>query len=165
MEERVFIGLGSNLGQRAARLQSAIEGLVNEGVKVRRVSSIYETPPWGHLEQPSFLNQVIEVAYVGSPEELLAMAMGLESALGRKRTVHWGPRTIDIDILAFGDRVVTSQRLVVPHPMLADRAFVLVPWSEIAPDFVVPSLNKSVMELLGALPLSDKASISSYRNE
>lgn len=155
MNEGIFLGLGSNLGDREARLSLAVNWLRDKVGVMVQVSSLYETPPWGNLDQPAFLNQVIQIQCDAGPTELLSKIMNLESELGRVRAVHWGPRVIDVDILAFGQEVVASQRLTLPHPHLAQRAFVLVPWAEIAPDFPVPGIGKSVAELLERLPKED----------
>jgi 2-amino-4-hydroxy-6-hydroxymethyldihydropteridine diphosphokinase len=160
--EGIFLGLGSNLGDRKALLTDAIARLEAAGVEIRSKSSIYETPPWGKQDQPAFLNMVIQVAFEGSPEDLLAIILQVEEAMGRLRTEHWGPRIIDIDILAFGNQHFTSQRLTIPHPMLSQRAFVLVPWSEIAPAFPVAGHDITVWELLIRLPETDLKTIHKY---
>lgn len=140
------------MGDRAGHLALAVNWLQGHGAEVVQASSLYETPPWGNTDQPTFINQVIQIQCDAGPAELLSMIMRLESELGRVRAVHWGPRVIDVDILAFGQEVVSSQRLMLPHPHLAQRAFVLVPWAEIAPGFLVPGIQASVAELLQRLP-------------
>lgn len=155
MNQGIFLGLGSNLGDRLQALSQAIYLLSDRGVEIGRVSTVYETPPWGNTDQPAFLNLVVEVAFEGSPEDLLVLMLETENLLGRQRTVHWGPRVIDIDLLAFGNQILVGQRLSVPHPMLTKRAFVLVPWQEIAPEFLVPGTEKTVAELLDLLPAAE----------
>ncbi|MBK9450398.1 MAG: 2-amino-4-hydroxy-6-hydroxymethyldihydropteridine diphosphokinase [Bacteroidetes bacterium] len=163
MENGIFLGLGSNLGDRRAALATAIERLSSEGAKVVQSSKVYETPPWGNLDQPAFLNTVVEVTFNGEPEELLFIILKVENQLGRVRSVHWGPRVIDIDLLAFGSEIIVGQRLSVPHPLLAQRAFVLVPWAEIAPNFLVAGIGKTVAELMEELPIQDRQAIRPFQ--
>jgi len=152
-ECNVFIGLGSNLGERQEWLRMAVTSM-NEsgGVELMRESSIYETEPHGFNPQPDFLNQVVEIVTTLTPEELLEQMLRTERFLGRIRTIRWGPRTIDLDLLAFNDRQLDTRRLRLPHPEIARRRFVLEPWAEIAPDFMVPRLNLTVAELLRCCP-------------
>ncbi len=138
VEERVFLSLGSNLGDRRANLEEALRLLTSEAVRVVRRSSWYETDPVGYADQPAFLNLVVEVRTTLDPRALLARAQAVEAALGRVRTVRWGPRTVDVDLLLYGGRVVVEPDLVVPHPRMRERAFVLLPLYEVAPDLVLP---------------------------
>jgi 2-amino-4-hydroxy-6-hydroxymethyldihydropteridine diphosphokinase len=138
VQERVFLSLGSNLGDREGNLLSALRLLEEHGVQVVRRSSWYDTDPVGYTEQPSFLNLVVEVRTSLGPHELLRCAQRVEEALGRVRTVRWGPRTVDVDVLLYGGRVVNTPDLVLPHPRLRERAFVLVPLFEVAPELVLP---------------------------
>jgi 2-amino-4-hydroxy-6-hydroxymethyldihydropteridine diphosphokinase len=121
---RVYLGLGSNLGERARNLSAARRRLRQKGVRIVRQSRVMETEPWGVMDQPRFLNQVIEAEWLGSPHQLLKVAKEVEALGGRKPTRRWGPRVIDVDILLFGDRHVRTTDLVIPHPRLAERAFV-----------------------------------------
>lgn len=156
----IFVGLGANLGDRAAQLAAAMEGLSQfPGWQLHAASALYETAPWGLREQPAFLNQVLAVEVAMTPMEFLHAAQALEAALGRVRETHWGPRKIDIDILAWGQQRIQSQRLTIPHPALADRAFVLVPWAEIAPNFHPPGHPATIAQLLTALPASETQSV------
>lgn len=133
-----FLALGSNLGDRVATLAEALRGLeANRDVQVVRVSSIYETVPVGVVDQPDFLNLVAEVRTRLSPDQLLAHALTVEALLGRVRRERWGPRTIDIDLLWFEGEIVATPTLTLPHPRWAERAFVVVPLAEIAPDLEV----------------------------
>lgn len=159
MKEAIFLGLGSNLGDRAGHLRAALEALAQGGCAINACSPIFETPPWGYEAQPSFLNAVVEVVFEGSPMALLGLVMQVEESMARERTVHWGPRSIDIDILAFGSQQLATQRLTVPHPMLAQRAFVLVPWARIAPQFAVPGQASTVAGLLQRLPAPERDQI------
>lgn len=121
----VFLGLGSNLGARSRNLSAARRRLRERGVRILRQSSVIETEPWGVLDQPRFLNQVLEVEWSGTPRQLLRAAKAVERDGGRVRTRRWGPRTIDVDILLFGDARVAEKDLVIPHPRIKERAFVL----------------------------------------
>jgi 2-amino-4-hydroxy-6-hydroxymethyldihydropteridine diphosphokinase len=151
--EWVYLGLGSNLGDRSGYLRQALDLLsALPGWQLLAASALYETPPWGELAQPAFLNQVVAMQVTISPWEFLEAAQAIEAALGRTRVLHWGPRTLDIDILAWGQTTIKSQRLTLPHPFIAERAFVLVPWAEIAPDFHPPGTPGDIAALLAALP-------------
>lgn len=133
MNRDVYLGLGANLGERAANLEQALALLSARGVRVVRRSSFYETAPQDVLDQPSFLNMVVEVETALEPMELLAAAQGVEQEMGRQRIVDKGPRNIDIDVLLFGQRVIVSEKLTVPHPRMLERRFVLEPLLELSP--------------------------------
>jgi len=143
----VFLGLGTNLGDREANLLSAIFAMP-PFVVVLEKSSVYETPPWGYEEQPDFLNQVIKGETELGEYDLLYTLKGIEAELGREPTFRYGPRLIDIDILFYDDLVLQTKKLSIPHPRLHDRAFVLVPLAEIAPGLIHPALGESVQSLL-----------------
>ncbi len=145
---RVFLGLGSNLGDRAHYLKEAISALASPTIKILATSRIYETEPWGVMEQPQYWNQVIRIETTLEPLDLLHVCQEIEHRLGRERKVHWGPRTIDIDLLIYDNRVSEFEELILPHPYLEDRAFVLVPLREIAPELVLPS-GRSITEVFG----------------
>lgn len=146
-----FLGLGSNLGDRLATLQAAVDRLgAAPGLRVDEVSSVYETAPVGGPEQGPFLNLCVRVATARSPARLLEACADVEAALGRVRTVRWGPRTIDVDVLLYAQRVVTTRRLTVPHPRLAERAFVLVGLLEVAVGEKLPD-GRSISGLLAGL--------------
>jgi 2-amino-4-hydroxy-6-hydroxymethyldihydropteridine diphosphokinase len=146
---RAYIGLGANLGDREAMLRRAIELLGAEpGIEVVAVSTLRETDPVGYLDQPRFLNGAVAVETELEPRELLERLLAVERALGRDRSgPRYGPRTIDIDLLLYGDRVVDEPRLTVPHPRLAERAFALEPLAELDPGLVLPD-GRRVRELL-----------------
>jgi 2-amino-4-hydroxy-6-hydroxymethyldihydropteridine diphosphokinase len=148
----IFLLLGSNLGDRNLQLARACHLLEMGGLRVLRKSSMYETAPWGVEAQRSFLNQVVEVSFAGSPMELLHLGRQVEAACGRERVVKWGPRTLDVDILYFGGTVVNEEALKVPHPGIPERRFTLVPMVELAPDFIHPVLGLSQRELLLQCP-------------
>ncbi len=136
---RVFIGLGSNLGDRAGYLAAARQRLAGyPEVVPLRASSLYETEPVGCAAQGWFLNQVVEASTVLDPHSLLQLLQGIEQELGRQRIVHWGPWVIDLDLLLYDGAVVSSPELTLPHPRLYERSFVLVPLNEIAPELVHP---------------------------
>lgn len=135
MMHNVFISLGSNIGDRFSYLKSAIELLGNSpNVRIKKISSIYETEPVGYTDQDSFLNAVVEIATDLSPHQLLDFTQDIEKKLQRERTIRWGPRTIDLDILMYNQENIKTERLIIPHPRMFDRAFVLIPLTEIYPE-------------------------------
>jgi 2-amino-4-hydroxy-6-hydroxymethyldihydropteridine diphosphokinase len=147
----VYIGIGSNLGDRKANCMRAIELLVVKGIVVRKESSLYETDPWGDKNQPKFLNMAIEIETELKPRDLLDILAGIEKELGRKKSLKWGPRIIDLDILLYDSITIDQDDLKIPHPFMHERDFVLKPLYEIAPDVKHPVLNLSTGELLQKL--------------
>jgi len=150
MIQNAYVGLGSNLGDRAGYLLLAVRGMLDAGLDVIRLSSIYETEPVEYEQQPPFLNMVAELRgpTLPSPEQTLARLLRIEYALGRTRDIRFGPRTIDLDLLIFKDQQVETEFLTIPHPRIAARRFVLVPLNELVPNLVHPVLGKSISELL-----------------
>jgi 2-amino-4-hydroxy-6-hydroxymethyldihydropteridine diphosphokinase len=161
MEHIVYLALGSNMGLRLTNLKNAINNLTPQ-MTVKAKSHVYETPPWGFKEQPSFLNQVVKVETYLEPEALIQHLKRLETALGRVPNFQNGPRIIDIDILFFDDEVVHSPHVQIPHPRLHERAFVLTPLADIAPALVHPVLHKSVSALLAGV---DQSHIHKYEGK
>lgn len=146
--KRVYLSLGSNLGDRRAILRTAIDSLASAGVTVKQVSSLYETEPKDFLEQPWFLNCVVEAQTSLAPLELLRALRGIEAQLGSKKEFAKGPRLLDIDILLYGDETIDSPELQAPHPRMLERKFVLAPLAEIAPRLKHPSWPADAAELL-----------------
>lgn len=149
---QVFLLLGSNLGDRPQVLAAVREMIAEQAGSIVNQSAIYETEPWGITDQPAFLNQVIEITTSLLPEDLLRIILNIEHDLGRIRYERWGARVIDIDILYFGQTIMDSARLTLPHPRIQDRRFVLAPLAEIAPDFIHPVLQKTTSKLLEQCP-------------
>ncbi len=149
-----YIGLGSNLGDRMATLRTAVQRLETLG-RITGVSSLYETEPVGYLEQPRFLNAVVALETALAPIDLLRALLGIERDLGRTRSFPNAPRTLDLDLLLVDDVILDTTELTLPHPRLHERAFVLVPLAEIAPEAVHPVSGQTVRELLRALPDRD----------
>ncbi len=147
---KVYLGLGSNLGDRMSNLASAVERLSRK-ITIKKISSVYETEPVYYKEQPLYLNAVLSAVTELDPFELLNFVKSIESDLGRQPSFRNAPRTIDIDILFYGDQVAETPEITIPHPRIAERAFVLVPLAEIAPRLVHPLLQKRVSELLAVV--------------
>jgi 2-amino-4-hydroxy-6-hydroxymethyldihydropteridine diphosphokinase len=148
--QTVYLGLGSNLGNRQKNLDLALD-LLSQRMQIKKISSVYETDPVGNTDQPLFLNLVCQVNTMLAPQELLTLVKGIELKLGRMPGKVNAPRTIDIDILLYGNKTMKSRKLTVPHPRLTERAFVLVPLAEIAPEAVEPVSGKTVRALLDAI--------------
>lgn len=143
----VFIALGSNIGARERNLIGALE-LMQPEVHPLECSPIYETPPWGYEDQPEFLNQVIKAQTDFSPADLLEFLKEIESRIGRVETFRFGPRLIDLDLLFYDEEIIESPPLIIPHPRMENRAFVLKPLADLAPEFIHPVLKLPINELL-----------------
>ncbi len=148
MANSVYLLSGANLGDRQRNLERACEMLGSMAGKIEKRSAYYETDAWGVTSQPAFWNQAILLSTPLEPDQLLTVIHQIEQVLGRRRDQRWGARTLDIDILYFGDQVIRTERLSVPHPEIANRRFTLVPLAGIAPGFVHPLLRKTNLELL-----------------
>jgi 2-amino-4-hydroxy-6-hydroxymethyldihydropteridine diphosphokinase len=150
MIQNAYVGLGSNLGHRAGYLLLAVRGMLDAGLDVIRLSSIYETEPVEYEQQPPFLNMVAELrgSTLPSPEQTLARLLRIEYALGRTRDVPLGPRTIDLDLLIFKGERLNTEFLKLPHPRIAARRFILTPLAELVPNLVHPVHGKTISELL-----------------
>lgn len=158
MIQNAYVGLGSNLGDRAGSLLLAVRGMFEAGLEVIRLSRLYETAPVDNVDQPAFLNMVAELrgSTLPSPEQLLARLLRIEYVLGRTRDIPKGPRTIDLDLLIFKDERRSTEFLTLPHPRLHLRRFVLVPLNELVPNLVHPALSKPIHELLETTPDKSK---------
>ncbi len=164
MNNRVFLGLGSNIGDRYKNLQSTIQKIFSfKYFHLVQKSPIYETPPLYNINQPSFLNLVIEINTDLSPIQILDFIKNIEKDMGRDiENGHNHPRTIDIDILAMNDDVVKMENLKIPHPKITERKFVLQPWSDIAEDFILQPMNRSIKSLLNST--NDSSQLKRYIN-
>jgi 2-amino-4-hydroxy-6-hydroxymethyldihydropteridine diphosphokinase len=146
-QTQVILALGSNLGDRFENLQQALKD-ISLRVSIIKISSVYETPPWGYSDQPVFFNQVLSGNTSLNPVELLTFVKNIENSMGRVKNFQNGPRLIDIDILLFGEKIIDSEKLVIPHPRMLERGFVMLPLAEIEPELIIPGTNKKVLELL-----------------
>lgn len=143
-----YISIGSNLGNREENCKNAIKFLIENGIKVSRLSSKIETEPWGDIDQPMFINMAIMIETDQKPLELLNTLKNIEADMGRRPETRWGPRVIDLDILLYDDQIIKTRHLEIPHPRMCERAFVLKPLAEIGPHTIHPVLKKSIKELL-----------------
>jgi 2-amino-4-hydroxy-6-hydroxymethyldihydropteridine diphosphokinase len=158
----LYLLLGSNLGDRLSLLSEATALIVERVGEVLKLSPIYQTAPWGVIDQPAFLNQVLKVETALHPIDVLNVILKIEKQLGRERKEVWGARLIDIDILYYADVVVTMSDLIIPHPQLHHRRFTLMPLVEIAPNYVHPKLKKTNQELLENC--EDDGTVSPYHH-
>ncbi|HEX8096741.1 MAG TPA: 2-amino-4-hydroxy-6-hydroxymethyldihydropteridine diphosphokinase [Pyrinomonadaceae bacterium] len=161
---KAYVGLGSNLGDRAGNLLLAVRGMMDAGLHVARLSSVYETEPLDLRDQPNFLNMVAELSgKLPTPEQLLARLLRVEFALGRRRDVPRGPRTIDLDLLLYGDEQRSTEFLTLPHPRLHQRRFALAPLAELAPQTIHPTLRRTVSQLLSETP--DTSAVTRWKGK
>ena len=147
----IYIGIGSNLGDKEGNCKTAIERLSKNGIAVKKISSPYRTKPWGVEDQPDFVNMAVKAETNVNPSELLTILKTIEKEMGRQDGVHWGPRLIDLDLLFYDDLVFSCDELAIPHPLLHEREFVLLPMTEIAAEFVHPVLKATIKQLAGNL--------------
>ena len=157
---RAYIALGSNIAPRMDYLLQAIEAIGDvKQMSVVKKSSIYETEPVGYENQENFLNQVVEITTQYSPLELLEACQLIENKLGRERDIRWGPRTIDLDILLYNQESIVTNQLIIPHPRMDSRAFVLVPLAELNPELIIPTTNNAVREQLSLISNQEKRGV------
>ncbi|MGD3156108.1 2-amino-4-hydroxy-6-hydroxymethyldihydropteridine diphosphokinase [Staphylococcus warneri] len=148
---KAYLGLGSNMGDRAHQLQQAIQIIDRfQHIDVTSVSPIYETEPVGYTDQPQFLNLCIEIETTLKPQELLKRCLETEQALHRVRKIRWGPRTLDVDILLYGNEIIEEDNLIIPHPRMVERAFVLIPLNDIASKHIEPRSQRLIKNLVTA---------------
>lgn len=157
-----ILGLGTNLGDRVSSLTSALYNIGLQLGEITHKSSVYETSAWGKTDEPNYLNQVISVHTLYTPECVLKVCQEIEILGGRERNVKWGARSIDIDVLYYDNLSLNSKDLVLPHPYIQDRKFVLIPLNEIAPSLIHPLLNKNTLQLLEAC--KDELKVEMYNN-
>uniref|UniRef100_A0A7C3MII4 2-amino-4-hydroxy-6-hydroxymethyldihydropteridine pyrophosphokinase n=1 Tax=Dictyoglomus thermophilum TaxID=14 RepID=A0A7C3MII4_DICTH len=148
---KVFIALGSNLGDKRKNIEIAIEKIKEIGINILKMSSIIETEPYGYKDQDSFLNAVCLVETNLDPFSLLKVLLKIEEELGRKRIFKWGPRNIDLDIIFYDDLIIETEELIIPHPDAHNRIFVMGPISELEPDFIHPVLKRKVLDIYKSL--------------
>ena len=146
----IYLSLGTNLGDRAANLQQALQALAR-GMTITAVSHVYETEPWGVVEQPAFLNMCVTGTTTLAPHALLDFCKQIEAEVGRTPTFKWGPRLIDIDILFYDNMIMKDDTLAIPHPFVDERAFVLAPLADIAPEYEHPQTHESVVQMLARM--------------
>lgn len=162
----VWIGLGTNIEPRETHFIRALEKISShQQIEMKHISSIYETEPVDYTDQADFLNMVVEIETELNPDEVLRYCQEIENDLGRVRTVRYGPRTLDLDVLIYGKEIVDAPDLSVPHPRMQERVFVLVPLAEINEDIYVPGLDKTVQEILIDLPEADRTGIYKWPKE
>lgn len=143
VERRVYVGLGSNLDQPEQQIREALRRLAETpGLRIDAVSRLFSTPPWGLIEQPTFVNAVARLYSALAPHDLLRHLLRVEQAMGRQRSQRWGPRRIDLDLLHVEGETVADEQLQLPHPRIGERAFVLVPWLDLEPDAELPGLGR-----------------------
>lgn len=164
MENSAYLSIGSNIGDRLGSLRKAIQLLdKSDQIKVELVSSIYETDPIGYVDQACFLNAVIKISTSLQPEELLQACLQIELDLGRKRGIRWGPRTLDLDILLYNQENIETESLLVPHPRMQERAFVMIPLMELDPDIKLPNVNTSLDDIVEKIP--DKEGVRLWKQK
>ena len=157
---KTYLSLGSNVGNRFDHLEKALARLNNEVGITLVISHVYETEAWGKTDQPSFLNQIVGISTTKKPQDLLKVLQEIEDSMGRERKIKWGPRTLDLDILFYNDQIINELGLVIPHPEIQNRRFILKPLNEVAPELIHPIIGKSIEELYKSC--SDTSSANLY---
>ncbi len=164
MENIAYLSIGSNIGNRLETFQRALQLLdKNNEIRLEELSSIYETDPVGYTNQACFLNAVIKISTSLNPEELLQVCLFIESQLGRKREIHWGPRTLDLDILLYNQENIETESLIVPHPRMQERAFVIIPLMELDSGIKLPNVNAALDDILNQIP--DKEGVRLWKQK
>ncbi len=164
MENIAYLSIGSNIGNRLETFQRALQLLdKNNEIRLEELSSIYETDPVGYTNQACFLNAVIKISTSLNPEELLQVCLFIESQLGRKREIRWGPRTLDLDILLYNQENIETESLIVPHPRMQERAFVIIPLMELDSGIKLPNVNAALDDILNQIP--DKEGVRLWKQK
>lgn len=164
MENIAYLSIGSNMGNRLETFHKALQLLnENEKITIKDMSSIYETDPVGYTNQACFLNAVIKISTSLKPEELLQVCLLVESGLGRKREIRWGPRTLDLDILLYNQENIETESLIVPHPRMQERAFVIIPLMELDPNTKLPNVKATLDDILNQIP--DKEGVRLWKQK
>ncbi|NUK32004.1 2-amino-4-hydroxy-6-hydroxymethyldihydropteridine diphosphokinase [Parageobacillus sp. VR-IP] len=165
MENYAYIALGSNIGNRLYYLREAVKALDNhEQISVTATSSIYETEPVGYINQDKFLNMVVKITTALSPFALLEVTQKIEQKFGRKREIRWGPRTLDLDILLYNHENIETEQLIIPHPRMTERAFVMIPLLEINHDIHIPNVSQCLEDFIDRLPDREGVRIWKQKN-
>jgi 2-amino-4-hydroxy-6-hydroxymethyldihydropteridine diphosphokinase len=165
MENYAYIALGSNIGNRLYYLREAVQALDNHGqISVTATSSIYETEPVGYINQDKFLNMVVKITTALSPFALLEVTQKIEQRFGRKREIRWGPRTLDLDILLYNHENIETEQLIIPHPRMTERAFVMIPLLEINHDIHIPNVSQCLEDFIDRLPDREGVRIWKQKN-
>lgn len=155
-KERIFVALGSNLGNKRDNIHKALELMSQQGIQILKLSTLIQTKPYGFENQDNFVNAIAEIDFAGEPKELLQLLLNIELDMKRKRIIHWGPRIIDLDIILWGQRVIKEDDLIIPHQDMHNRDFVLEPLAEIAPEIIHPLLKLRVSQMLVNINKQDK---------
>lgn len=155
----VYLGLGTNLGDRRANLRNAVTALASVA-RVQSASPVYQSKPWGVTDQPDFLNICLSATTLLPPVALLESLKAIEKSMGREKKIHWGPRLIDIDILLYDTLTLESEILTIPHPYMAVRSFVMAPLADIAPGIIHPQTGKSIADMLAEIDVSDSQKLA-----
>lgn len=164
MRNIAYLSIGSNMGDRLETFHKALQLLDSQDkITIENMSSIYETDPVGYTNQACFLNAVIKISTILKPEELLQICLFIENELGRKREIRWGPRTLDLDILLYNQENIETESLIVPHPRMLERAFVIIPLMELDPSIKLPNVNAALDDILNQVP--DKEGVRLWKQK